>query len=90
MKKVTFGPVMDLSGVPMPGDNSNKTVANLLVTMSAKEGNVLQRYELAKKIYAAGDKEIEIEDSEAGLIKEALSDGRATVMLAAPILAQIS
>lgn len=62
----------------------NKQVANLLVAREAKE-NILQRYELALKLNKATDA-VEIEDSEANLIKEAVSGSGATVLLAAQVL----
>lgn len=94
MKKIKFDYVKGLDGQTSPGTDGkpqqeNKIVATLLVTGESKE-NTLQKYELAQKLYKAeAGSEVELEDSEISLIKEALKDGRALVLFAAPILARL-
>lgn len=63
----------------------NKFVAEAIALEEAKDGNVLQKSELADKLYNATG-EIEIAESEKEIIKKTCEGGRMTVLLAAQIL----
>ena len=80
--------VLGLNGKPAKENGEivimSKVVANSLVMQEVKDNLVMQRYELATKLFEA-DGEIEIAESERELIKKTCESGM-LVLIAAQVL----
>lgn len=78
----------DLQGQEIQNANIKNMLANAIVAQEAKD-NILQKFELAKKI-ACSDDDIEITISEKNIIEEVLTQSKFNVLASAQILELMS
>lgn len=78
----------DLQGQEIQNANIKNMLANAIVAQEAKD-NILQKFELAKKI-ACSDDDIEITTSEKNIIEEVLTQSKFNVLASAQILELMS
>lgn len=91
--KVKFGILKGLDGNDVKNGSEyvyiDKTIAQIIATDAAKD-NVLQRYELATKLYNANGNEVEITESEKEIIKQTINSGTLSILLAAQALSAMN
>ena len=91
--KVKFGILKGLDGNDVKNGSeyvyNDKTIAQIIATDAAKD-NVLQRYELATKLYNANGNEVEITESEKEIIKQTINSGTLSILLAAQALSAMN
>lgn len=63
----------------------NKTLAGVIMMQDASDATVMQKYELATRLYQA-EGEMEISESEKNIIKGICENGKLPVIIAAQIL----
>lgn len=78
----------DLQGQEIQNANIKNMLANAIVAQEAKD-NILQKFELAKKI-ACSDDDVEITTSEKNIIEEVLTQSKFNVLASAQILELMS
>lgn len=85
-----FGILKGLDGRDLKDANDKpiaiyQSLANVIVNEIAKD-SIVQRHELATKIFNSQGSELEISESEKEIIKQAVTSGGVTVLLAAQVL----
>ena len=78
----------DLQGQEIQNANIKDMLANAIVAQEAKD-NILQKFELAKKI-ACSDDDVEITTSEKNIIEDVLTQSKFNVLASAQILELMS